>query len=65
MDNKEKQVEVLTFRKGDLVATIATNGVRHVSQVGETCAEHGTLKRGIAYLCSRGYMLSVEDFKVV
>ena len=65
MNNKEMQVEVLTFRKGDLVATIATNGVRHVSQVGDRCVEHGTLKKGIAYLCSRGYMLSVEDFKVV
>lgn len=65
MNNKEMQVEVLTFKKGDLVATIATNGVRHVLQVGDMCVEHGTLKKAIAYLCSRGYVLSIEDFKVV
>lgn len=65
MNNEEYQVEVLTFRRGDLVATIATNGERHVTQVGEVCVEHGTLRNGIAYLCSRGYVLSADDFKVV
>lgn len=56
-------VEVLSFVRGDNLATIATNGERHVSQEFETVKEHPTLGRAIAYLCAKGYVIDPENFR--
>lgn len=57
------QVEVLSFGRGDNLATIATDGERHVSQEFEHAKEHVTLGRAIAYLCAKGYVIDPENFK--
>lgn len=58
--NNHGTAEVLTFRKGDLVATIATNGKRHVSQVGTRALEHGSLNMAISYLECMGYHIDTS-----
>lgn len=50
-------VEVLTFKNQDLVATIATDGIRHAAQIIENCVEFTTLSRAIAYLEARGFRI--------
>lgn len=57
------QVEVLSFVRGYNLATIATDGVRHVSQEIELAKDHSTLGRAIAYLCAKGYVIDPENFK--
>lgn len=63
MNEREHQVEVLSFLKGDSLATIATDGVRHVSQVNETAREHATLMAAISHLCSKGYVIDPSNFR--
>lgn len=58
-------VEVLSFVKGDNLATIATDGVRHVSQEIELVKEHVTLTKAIAYLCAKGYKIDPSNFKSI
>lgn len=58
--NSDQVTEVLTFRKGDSVATIATNGQRHVSQVGTRALEHGSLNMAISYLECMGYHIDTS-----
>lgn len=65
MNEREHQVEVLSFRNGDSRATIATDGVRHVSQVNETAREHATLRAAISYLCSQGFVIDPSNFRSV
>ena len=50
MEYKFKKVEVLKFRNGDNVATIATNGIMHVTKEYELLKEHGTQHHAIGYL---------------
>lgn len=56
-------VEVLSFVHGDNLATIATNGMRHVSQEFEVVKEHPTLNRAIAYLEGKGYVIDTSNFQ--
>ena len=56
-------VEVLSFVHGDNLATIATNGMRHVSQEFEVVKEHATLNRAIAYLEGKGYVIDTSNFQ--
>lgn len=66
MDHKNNITEVLSFiRRGDNLATIATNGTRHVSQEIELVKEHSTLARAIGYLEAKGYNLLPDQFKSV
>lgn len=59
-------VEVLAFRKGDHTATIATNGVRNVSQeVATIVVEHQSLVKAIAYLEARGYNIQTSNFQTL
>lgn len=58
-------VEVLSFVKGDNLATIATDGCRHVSQEFELVREHATLSKAIAYLEAKGYAIDPSDFKTI
>ena len=61
---KRTDTEVMTFRRGDNVATIATNGIMHVSQEFELLKEHQSLHGAIAYLEAKGYEISTDEFKV-
>lgn len=63
MKTSEHLVEVLSFRRGDNLATIATDGVRHVSQEFELCKEHGRLTTAIAYLEGKGYEIQIDEFE--
>lgn len=55
--------EVLSFQRGDNLATIATNGTRHVSQEFELVKEHSTLSKAISYLEAKGYSIDPSNFK--
>lgn len=57
-----RPTEVLEFRKGDYRATIATDGVRAVSQERGPVIEHQSLKKAIAYLEARDYSIETGSF---
>lgn len=63
MEKNQHLVEVLSFRRGDNLATIATDGVRHVTQEFELCMEHGRLATAIAYLEGKGYEIQIDEFE--
>lgn len=63
MKQSEHLVEVLSFRRGDNLATIATDGARHVTQEFELCKEHGRLATAIAYLEGKGYEIQADGFE--
>lgn len=63
MGKNQHLVEVLSFQRGDNLATIATDGVRHVTQEFELCKEHGRLATAIAYLEAKGYQLLIDEFE--
>lgn len=63
MKQSEHLVEVLSFKRGDNLATIATDGVRHVTQEFELCKEHGRLATAIAYLEGKGYGILMDGFE--
>lgn len=65
MTHDTHPVEVLAFRRGDTRATIATDGSRHVSQVGARAQDHRTLTAAIAYLVSQGYSIDPDGFRVI
>lgn len=65
MDNKENLVEVLSFRRGDNLATIATNGARNVTQEFELTKEHRSLAAAISYLEANGYSILIDNFESV
>lgn len=65
MDHINIPTEVLSFKRGDNLATIATNGTRHVSQEFELVKEHSTLSRAIGYLEAKGYNLLIDQFESV
>ena len=63
MRNEIHPVEVLSFQRGDNLATIATDGTRHVSQEMELAKEHSTLSKAISYLEAKGYSIDPSNFK--
>ena len=62
MSKTENKVEVLSFRNGDKLATIVTDGNVHRSFEWEQSKGHSTLKRAISYLESRGYEIMIDCF---
>lgn len=62
MNENTHPVEVLAFRRGDNLATIATDGARHVSQEIELIKEHSTLRMAISYLEAKGYLIDPDNF---
>lgn len=62
MSNRENLTEVLSFARGDNLATIATNGRRHVSQEFELVQEHNSLRAAISYLEAKGYNIVIDNF---
>lgn len=63
MKTTSHPTEVLSFRKGDNLATIATDGLRHVSQEHELVREHAKLSQAISYLVAKGYSIDTENFR--
>lgn len=55
--------EVISFVRGDNLATIATDGNRHVSQEIELVKEHATLTKAIGYLAAKGYVVDPSNFR--
>lgn len=53
-------VEVLHFRRGDNAASIATSGIRHVSQEYMVIKEHNSLEKAISYLEAKGYNIDLS-----
>ena len=62
MSKEGNITEVLYFVHGDNLATIATNGERHISQEFETVKEHRTLSAAISYLEAKGYKVDTSNF---
>lgn len=54
--------EVLTFRAGDSLATIVTDGQSVRTYEWEHTAEHASLSRAIAYLEGKGYSIETDNF---
>lgn len=65
MINDFNPCEVLTFSKGDNLATIATDGERHVTEEIRLCKEHATLSKAISYLEAKGYRILIDEFESV
>lgn len=63
MKTTSHPTEVLSFRNGDNLATIATDGLRHVSQEHELVREHAKLSQAISYLVAKGYSIDTENFR--
>lgn len=62
MEKNDHLVEVLSFQRGDNLATIATNGARNVSQEFELTKEHRSLAAAISYLEAKGYKILIDNF---
>ena len=62
MSKNERSIEVLSFRNGDKLATIVTDGEMHRSFEWEHSQGHPTLKKAISYLESRGYQIMIDAF---
>lgn len=64
-----RRVELLFFMKGDREATIATDGLRNVTQentaTGPLTKDFATLPRAIAYLEAHGYSIDASRFKAL
>lgn len=65
MKTTKHPTEVLSFRKGDNLATIATDGTRHVTQEFELVREFDRLSRAISYLAAKGYSIDTENFRSI
>lgn len=65
MSKEQHPVEVLSFQRGDNLATIATDGMRHVSQEMELVKEHSTLSKAISYLEAKGYSIDPDNFSTL
>lgn len=65
VETKNHPVEILSFLRGDNLATIATDGVRHISQEHELVKDHASLSQAIAYLEAKGYDIDTDNFKTI
>lgn len=60
-----KDTVQLKFHHNDgRVATIATNGTRHVVQIGTDVEEKKSLFKAIAFLEAKGFSIQTEEFKI-
>lgn len=56
-------VEVISFRKGEDVATVAMGDARCVSMVRGRCVEHRSWRVAVCFLEALGYSIAADDFK--
>ena len=65
MSNELHPTEVLVFAHTEgRVVTIATNGIRHVTQETET-SEYPTLEAAISHLEAKGYHIVTDHFRTL
>lgn len=62
-EKKQNDVELLTFRRGDAVAMVVTDGRQTRTFEPHNCKAHGTLHMAIAYLESAGYNIDTECWR--
>ena len=62
MKNETHPTEVLSFRKGDPLATVVPDGSSHKTYEFENCRSHGSLNMAISYLEAMGYTIDMESF---
>lgn len=60
-EGRTRCCEVLTFRKGDDTATVATNGSMHVVQRGHGAKELRTMAAAIAALEADGFTIVTDE----
>lgn len=65
MEQPNISAEVLSFRRGDNLATVATNGIRNVTQEFELVKEHQSLAAAISYLEAKGYSILIDQFESI
>ena len=56
------EIQLHTFRKGDQVATIVTDGCTTRTYEPDECRAHTTLYRAIAYLEARGWQIMIDQW---
>ena len=54
--------EVLSFRRGDNLATIVTDGRIHQTYELELTKRHSSLTKAISYLAAKGYTVEIDKF---
>lgn len=52
-----RPTEVITFQRGDQLATVVTDGVNHRTYEWEYNRSHASITAAMAYLESRGYSI--------
>lgn len=65
MEQPNIPAEVLSFRRGDNLATVATNGIRNVTQEFELVKEHQSLCTAVSYLEAKGYSILIDQFESI
>lgn len=56
------KTEVLTFKKGDQIATVVTDGSVHQTYEHDKVKRHGSLNMAISYLEAMGYDIVTDSF---
>lgn len=59
---ENKKTEVLTFRRGDQIATVVTDGNVHQTYEPDKVKRHGSLNMAISYLEAMGYEIEIDSF---
>lgn len=59
---EKKKTEVLTFRRGDQIATVVTDGNVHQTYELDKVKRHGSLNMAISYLEAMGYEIVTDSF---
>ena len=62
MSNKQAAPEVISFRNGDMPATIVTNGQSIRTYTSDEVKVHRELKSAIAHLESKGYSIMMDEW---
>lgn len=57
--------EVLSFRRGDNLATVVTDGTVHRTYELELTRRHSSLNRAIACLEAKGYEIEIDKFNAI
>lgn len=55
-----RPTEVISFLRGDNVATVVTDGQTHKTYEVELCMSHATVAKAISYLEAKGYRIEMD-----
>ncbi len=62
MTNENRLTEVISFRRGDRLATVVSDGNNHTSYEPEQCKSHRSMLKAISYLEAMGYVIDIDTF---